>query len=277
MKKKIAGIMLIILLIALCGGNILFTGDKKVKATVIEKGVFMPDVTLPPIVTAPPAVKPEPTVTPVATPTIKPTEKPTVTEREIDKISCSVKYKTTVSNGKQKAAVKINWTQNDDAYKYEVYRAETSQGTYKKIAGCGVSASSYMDKSVVRGKVYYYKVRAIGGTAEDSYKGKLSVWSGVVVPYDMIKPVFSYKYYKRSENNFKLTFSKVEGDSYELQYRFLKGKKWFKGKSGALSSNKLKMTLNANQTIQIRIRTCMKVNGEKRYSNWSAVKTVKRK
>lgn len=63
--------------------------------------------------------------------------------------------KTTAQSGKK---IKISWNGAAGAGGYEVYRATAKNGTYKKIAT--VSAKSYQDKGLTKGKTYYYKVKA---------------------------------------------------------------------------------------------------------------------
>lgn len=53
----------------------------------------------------------------------------------------------------------IKWKKISGAAKYEVYRATSKTGTYKKIAT--TAKTSYTDKSAKAGKTYYYKVRAV--------------------------------------------------------------------------------------------------------------------
>ena len=45
---------------------------------------------------------------------------------------------------------------------YEIYRASSVNGKYKKIAEAG-KKYQYTDKKVKAGRTYYYKVRAVSG------------------------------------------------------------------------------------------------------------------
>ena len=68
--------------------------------------------------------------------------------------------------------VKVSWAKISGATKYEVYRATSSNGTYKLIKS--TTGTSYTDKSAQKGKTYYYKVKAI-----HSKSGANSAYSSV--------------------------------------------------------------------------------------------------
>ena len=53
----------------------------------------------------------------------------------------------------------LKWAEISGAEKYEIYRATSKSGTYKKIKT--TTAEKYVDKDVTAGKTYYYKVKAI--------------------------------------------------------------------------------------------------------------------
>lgn len=57
-------------------------------------------------------------------------------------------------------STKITWTKLSSVTGYEVYRATSLNGTYKRIATVSASGNYCIDKSVKGGKSYYYIVRA---------------------------------------------------------------------------------------------------------------------
>ena len=57
----------------------------------------------------------------------------------------------------------VKWTAVEDADGYEVWRATSKSGTYKKVKTT-VSGTSFADRDVKAGTKYYYKVRAIHDT-----------------------------------------------------------------------------------------------------------------
>lgn len=61
------------------------------------------------------------------------------------------------------ASTQITWVGVKNAQKYKIYRSITKNGKYKKIAT--VKQTSYVDKNVVFGKTYYYKIVACKGNS----------------------------------------------------------------------------------------------------------------
>ena len=109
--------------------------------------------------------------------------------------------------------IKISWTKSK-GYKvdyYQVYRSTSKNGTYKKIYTTkSGSTSSYTDKSVTKGKKYYYKVR---GVRKINGKNYYTEWSNktyktakaealtIVYNGETIKFDSSEKAYKDSNGN----------------------------------------------------------------------------
>lgn len=70
----------------------------------------------------------------------------------------------TAKAGKKSAT--LNWNKVPAAEKYQVYRSTKKSSGYKKIAT--VTACTYKNKSLKKGKTYYYKVRAVLGSSDSS-------------------------------------------------------------------------------------------------------------
>jgi endonuclease I len=68
------------------------------------------------------------------------------------------------------AVVNLNWNDNTepDLAGYNVYRGTTSGGPYSKINGVLVAPSVYADASVTNGTTYYYVVRAVDTSNNES-------------------------------------------------------------------------------------------------------------
>ena len=66
-----------------------------------------------------------------------------------------LKESNVASSGKPK----ISWNALKDAEEYEVYRATSKNGTFKKVKT--TTSKSYTDKEAKAGKVYYYMVRGV--------------------------------------------------------------------------------------------------------------------
>lgn len=77
----------------------------------------------------------------------------------------------TLSNVSSSGKIKISWTMVPAATKYEVYRATSKDGTYKKL---GTTRNlKFTNTSATPGYKYYYKVRAVdadGNKSKYSYK-----------------------------------------------------------------------------------------------------------
>lgn len=67
------------------------------------------------------------------------------------------------------ADMKVSWKKVSGANKYEVWKKVGSKGTYKKVKT--TTSTSFKDKSTVKGKKYYYKVKAIktSNSTQNSY------------------------------------------------------------------------------------------------------------
>lgn len=61
----------------------------------------------------------------------------------------------------KKKTVALKWKKVKDASSYVIYRCDSKNGTYKKIASVSASKTGYTNKKLKKGKTYYYKVRAV--------------------------------------------------------------------------------------------------------------------
>ena len=70
---------------------------------------------------------------------------------------------------------KLSWKKVKGADGYEIYRATSKKGSYKKIKTIKKgSAVSYTDGKAKKGKMYYYKVRAVKNVGKTSVSGTAS-------------------------------------------------------------------------------------------------------
>lgn len=63
--------------------------------------------------------------------------------------------------------LKITWNKVSGAKSYEIYRASSKSGTYKKIST--VQSAGYTDKTAAQNRTYYYKVRAVSGKSKSNF------------------------------------------------------------------------------------------------------------
>ena len=83
--------------------------------------------------------------------------------------------------------LKITWAKVSGAGSYEIYRASSKSGTYKKLAA--VRNTTYADKNAAQNRTYYYKVRAVSGKSKSSFS---SIQSGKIRTAVSLKKVPAY-------------------------------------------------------------------------------------
>ena len=116
----------------------------------------------------------------------------------------------TVSNVESSGKIKVSWNAIEGAVKYEIYRADSKDGTYSRIYS-GTNTSVTNTKNLEAGKTYYYKVRAIHGTSAAN-----SAYSEVKSRMcDLARPVVTLSV--TSAGKPKVSWDKVEGAAkYEI-------------------------------------------------------------
>lgn len=103
-----------------------------------------------------------------------------LTESELStKVRIMVPKKVTAKVAKTKPSyIRLAWTRNSKATGYEIYRSTSRTSGYKKIATINSNTRLYyFDKSVKKGKTYYYRVRVY---KKDSGKIHYSLRSNIV-------------------------------------------------------------------------------------------------
>jgi hypothetical protein len=70
-----------------------------------------------------------------------------------------------------KGVIQLNWTDNSDETSFSVERSTTIDAGFAEIAAVGQNATTYTDRISTRGKsiTYFYRVRAVRGTAKSGY------------------------------------------------------------------------------------------------------------
>ncbi|NLO97174.1 MAG: cell wall-binding protein, partial [Peptococcaceae bacterium] len=63
-------------------------------------------------------------------------------------------------------SIRLTWDEVDDAMAYWVYRSESSSGEYILIGG--TDQDYYIDRNLEKGETYYYKVKAVSKSGEES-------------------------------------------------------------------------------------------------------------
>lgn len=63
--------------------------------------------------------------------------------------------------------VRISWKKAKNAKKYEIYRATSKKGKYKKVAT--TTQKAYDNYNLTKGKKYFYKIRAVNGKKKGAF------------------------------------------------------------------------------------------------------------
>ena len=66
----------------------------------------------------------------------------------------------TAATNYAKGASTVKWAKVPNAKSYQVYRSDKLNGNYAKVGSASKDVLQYTDKSVKKGKTYYYKVVA---------------------------------------------------------------------------------------------------------------------
>ena len=185
-----------------------------------------------------------------------------VYERELQLAMPTVKASATYNS------VRLTWKAVKDAEGYQIYRASSKDGVYKKIAATGKTA--FTDKRLSTGKAYYYKVCAYGTVDEVIQCGEFS--KAVKGVPKTKAPSFSLQ---GGNNSIKISWKGVSGATGYRIYRASSKKGTFKlvkvtgGKVRSYTSHKLK----SRRTYYYKMRSYRVVDGKRIYSNYSIAKS----
>ncbi len=188
------------------------------------------------------------------------------TGKEMDGISAEVKAKAPrkVSISRIKAAssskLQIFWTESAGSTGYQIYRSEGKGGRYTEVGRVdGKNTCTFIDKKIVPGKIYYYKVRPTNqkhegvGSFSSAVKGRTLAKSAVT----SISSVAS--------DRMQITWKKVSGaQTYEL-YRSTSAKGKYR-KIAVLKSNNRKFldkTVKSGRRYYYKVVAAGVFNGER--------------
>ena len=126
-------------------------------------------------------------------------------ELEIPELEIQV----SVKNGKY---ARISW-QYEDAVSYQVQRSAKKKGTYKTIASQDGKVQAFTDKSITKGKKYYYRAAAV---LEDGTK----IYSSPAAFSCPLDKVTGIELKRTSSNSVKVSWKKTSGAVYYRVYCF---------------------------------------------------------
>ena len=170
--------------------------------------------------------------------------------------------------------IKVSWKAVPGATKYEIYRATSKNGSYKKVKTISDgSTTSWTDKDVKTGKTYYYKMKSVVETNKVLKSGYSKVKSAKCVP---ATPSVSLK--SSTKKQMKVSWKKVSGASgYEIYRATSKSGKYTKVttiKKGS-TTNYTDKKLTSGKTYYYKVRAYRTVDGKKVYSSYSDIKSKK--
>lgn len=177
-----------------------------------------------------------------------------------------------VARDKSLTAARVSWGKVTGASKYEVYRAASRNGKYRRIATVSGSKRSLINKNLKAGKAYYYKVRAVyrtkkGNSALSSAKAvmlKPSVPGGVKLTKALERAVLKWNRVAEA-SGYQVFCSTKKNEGYRLAKRLTKRS------SVSYKSGKLK----PGTTYYYKVRSYKTVRGKRIYGDFSAVKSVR--
>lgn len=166
--------------------------------------------------------------------------------------------------------VKVKWNKIDGVSGYQIYRADSKDGTYRKIKTAGSGTSSYKDTGLEAGKRYYYKVRAYSGTKTHPFSA---------VHYRKALPQTPSVSTKAGKKQITVSWKAVpEVTGYEVYRTKTKGGKYGRVKKvGSTTTKFVNKKLTKGRTYYYKVRAYKTVNGKNVYGNFSAVSSRKSK
>lgn len=158
-------------------------------------------------------------------------------------------------------SVKITWEKVTGASKYQLYRSETRNGTYKLIKT--VTVRNATDTTVAPGKTYYYKVKAVCSNTEGN-----SVLSGYVTAKTFPAAPVMKSTAKGDRETITVSWNKVPGATgYEIYRRGYNKETW--KLVGDVSGSKTSIKLDSSGKYVYKIKAYTTVDGNDYYSPFS--------
>lgn len=185
------------------------------------------------------------------------------------KFSTKTKVKSVKVVSKNYNSVKIKWEKISGAKGYQIYRATSKNGKYRKIAT--TKRNYIINSKLTTGKYYYYKVRAYkkvkGKTRYTKFSSKLKTYPKLNTTTAKTQLV---------NNQIKVSWSKVSGvQGYQVYRATSKNGKY--SKIATVKGTAVTNTSAAEgKTYYYKVRTYRKVGGKYRYSSYSSIKSAKR-
>ncbi len=172
------------------------------------------------------------------------------------------------------SSIKLTWTKQPYVSGYEVYRSTSKLGKYERVGRITSNTASFTDSGRSSGKTYYYKVRSYKIINKKREYGSNS--DIFAVSTRCKTPVITLSSPK--SKSVKVSWKKVSNATGYKIYRATSKKGTYKNIKTVTSGNTLSYTnkgLSSGKTYYYKVRAYRTVNGEKVYSYYTSVKSVK--
>lgn len=129
----------------------------------------------------------------------------------------------TLTAGNEKKLT-VSWDEQADARGYIIYRSDTKNGKFERLAKVtGSTSTSYTDTTVKQDKTYYYKVRGYGSAAGEIYYSEYSdIIKGKTIGGTQIKDIkqvssgyFYLRWTPYADADGYAIYRSAEGEGYE--------------------------------------------------------------
>ena len=165
-------------------------------------------------------------------------------------------------------AVQLNWGTDGSEDGVAIYRKTGKNGNMRQLKMLKWTDSfEYKDSTVKTGETYVYQIKPMILEGSEYQVLDNSKTITITVEKGLSKPCAVVSSDKK---HMTLQFERVEGESFETQYRWNNEKKWKKQTKiqGSLKK-KIVRKLNA-KGFMLRVRSYTVINGKKIYSKWSS-------
>ena len=229
--------------------------------------------TTPEISPTPKVVEPNNT-SPALIPSILPMVTTTPYSDNVVYNALKLKYKIT-----KKLKVRLTWKKTKNIDGFVILRAQKANGKYKVIKKIGRNKFSYQDKTVKKGKTYYYKVYGYQNSYSSDADYEKIKGLQVVIPY-IEKPniVLSLKKDNNGQKYVQVKFKKSNGRFADI---YVKGEDTYIKLTildNILKENRRSFSFSYQEKgmlLSFKARTYIIRNGKKYYSPFSKIQKIK--
>ena len=161
--------------------------------------------------------------------------------------------------------INLTWTSVKDAKKYEIYRSESEEDGYEKIATLKAGQTTYMDREVEAHQTYLYKVRVRGGE-QNGFSSFSNIYSGWAVKKTKVLSVTA-----KGKGALRITWKRnPKAYAYRIQ-RSTSQNRGYKTVATVKSKNTTSYTdrnLKSGQRYYYKIQVLNRVNRKTGYSGY---------